>query len=166
MHCTSGDAGIKISYSFNPPTPIPTAVPSDSSRTNGAKLVVLQGRITGRQRSPLFRKQLRSCEGTHSAQRQHTHRMCICTHDQHTGIQGGSNMTGTDLCVNKCKHSRSYLNHIVQYSLKYASVTSALSHMCVTKQRSILRRMVLISLYFLLLSLFGQLPFTNDDSGR
>ena len=28
-------------------------------------------------------------------------------------IQGGSNMTGTDLCVNKCKHSRSYLNHPV-----------------------------------------------------
>jgi len=28
-------------------------------------------------------------------------------------IQGGSNMTGTDLCVNKCKQSRSYLNHLV-----------------------------------------------------
>ena len=28
-------------------------------------------------------------------------------------IQGGSNMTGTDLCVNKCKQSRSYLNHSV-----------------------------------------------------
>ena len=28
-------------------------------------------------------------------------------------IQGGSNMTGTDLCVNKCKQSRSCLNHLV-----------------------------------------------------
>ena len=28
-------------------------------------------------------------------------------------IQGGSNMAGTDLCVNKCKQSRSYLNHLV-----------------------------------------------------
>jgi len=28
-------------------------------------------------------------------------------------IQGGSNMTGTDLCVNKCKQSRSYLNNLV-----------------------------------------------------
>ena len=28
-------------------------------------------------------------------------------------VQGGSNMTGTDLCVNKCKQSRSYLNHLV-----------------------------------------------------
>ena len=27
-------------------------------------------------------------------------------------VQGGSNMTGTDLC-NKCKQSRSYLNHLV-----------------------------------------------------
>ena len=27
-------------------------------------------------------------------------------------IQGGSNMTGNDLCVNKCKQSRSYLNHL------------------------------------------------------
>jgi len=32
-------------------------------------------------------------------------------------IQGGSNMTGTDLCVNKCKQSRSYLNHLVCYWL-------------------------------------------------
>jgi hypothetical protein len=28
-------------------------------------------------------------------------------------IQGGSNMTGTDLCVNKLQQSRSYLNHLV-----------------------------------------------------
>ena len=28
-------------------------------------------------------------------------------------IQGGSNMTGTDLCVNKFKQFRSYLNHLV-----------------------------------------------------
>jgi len=28
-------------------------------------------------------------------------------------IQGGSNMTGTNLYVNKCKQSRSYLNHLV-----------------------------------------------------
>ena len=28
-------------------------------------------------------------------------------------LQGGSNMTGTDLCVNKCKQSQSYLNHLV-----------------------------------------------------
>ena len=35
--------------------------------------------------------------------------VCPCIVD----IQGGSNMTGTDLCVNKCKQSRSYLNHLV-----------------------------------------------------
>ena len=28
-------------------------------------------------------------------------------------VQGGSYMTGTDLCVNKCKQSRSHLNHLV-----------------------------------------------------
>ena len=28
-------------------------------------------------------------------------------------LQGGSNMTGTDLCVNKPHKSRSYLNHFV-----------------------------------------------------
>jgi hypothetical protein len=28
-------------------------------------------------------------------------------------IQSGSNMTGTDLCVNKPQQSRSYLNHLV-----------------------------------------------------
>jgi hypothetical protein len=28
-------------------------------------------------------------------------------------VQGGSNMTGTDLCVNKPHKSRSYLNHLV-----------------------------------------------------
>ena len=33
----------------------------------------------------------------------------------HSVIQGGSNVTGTDLCVNKCKQSRSYLNHIVYH---------------------------------------------------
>ena len=30
-----------------------------------------------------------------------------------TTIQGGSNMTRTNLYVNKCKQSRSYLNHLV-----------------------------------------------------
>jgi hypothetical protein len=35
-----------------PLTPPPIAVPSDSSRANRTELVVLQGRITGRQRSP------------------------------------------------------------------------------------------------------------------
>jgi len=28
-------------------------------------------------------------------------------------LQGGSNMTGTNLYVNKCKQSRSHLNHLV-----------------------------------------------------
>jgi hypothetical protein len=36
--------------------------------------------------------------------------------DTITNVQGGSNMTGTDLCVNKCKQSRSYLNHPVYRS--------------------------------------------------
>jgi hypothetical protein len=31
-------------------------------------------------------------------------------------LQGGSNMTGTDLCVNKPHKSRSYLNHLVYAS--------------------------------------------------
>ena len=34
-------------------------------------------------------------------------------------IQGGSNMTGTDLCVNKPHMSRSYLNHLVIELLHY-----------------------------------------------
>jgi hypothetical protein len=33
-----------------------------------------------------------------------------------TQIQGGSSMTGTDLCVNKPHKSRSYLNHLVSSS--------------------------------------------------
>ena len=33
-------------------------------------------------------------------------------------IQGGSNMTGTDLCVKKCKQSRSYLNHLICYDAR------------------------------------------------
>jgi hypothetical protein len=32
-------------------------------------------------------------------------------------LQGGSNMTGTDLCVNKPHQSRSYLNHLVVINL-------------------------------------------------
>ena len=32
-------------------------------------------------------------------------------------LQGGSDMTGADLCVNKCKQSRSYLNHLVYTSI-------------------------------------------------
>ena len=28
-------------------------------------------------------------------------------------VLGGSNMTGTNLYVNKCKQSRSYLNHLI-----------------------------------------------------
>ena len=35
---------------------------------------------------------------------------------QRTKVQGGSNMTGTDLCVNKCKQSWSYLNHLAHLS--------------------------------------------------
>ena len=33
-------------------------------------------------------------------------------------VQGGSNMTGTDLCVNKPHLSRSYLNHLVSITAK------------------------------------------------
>ena len=33
-------------------------------------------------------------------------------------IQGGSNMTGTNLYVNKCKQSRSYLNHLVYLTIR------------------------------------------------
>jgi hypothetical protein len=32
---------------------------------------------------------------------------------QKQNVQGGSNMTGTDLCVNKPHKTRSYLNHLV-----------------------------------------------------
>lgn len=54
----------------------------------------------------------------------------------------------------------------IQYSLKYTSLTPALLDLCVNIQRSILQPIVLVSLYFLLLSLFEHLPFTNDDNGR
>jgi len=33
-------------------------------------------------------------------------------------VQGGSNMTGTDLCVNKPHMSWSYLNHLVLWLCK------------------------------------------------
>jgi hypothetical protein len=52
MRASSGDAGIMASYSCKPSTLPTIGVPSDSSRANRVKLVVLQGRITGRQRSP------------------------------------------------------------------------------------------------------------------
>jgi len=39
-------------------------------------------------------------------------------------IQSGYNMTGTDLCVNKCKHSRSYLNHLVHSFQKWNTTTT------------------------------------------
>jgi hypothetical protein len=39
-------------------------------------------------------------------------RLMLCNSQQ---IQGGSNMTGTDLCVNKPHLSRSYLNHLVSF---------------------------------------------------
>jgi len=54
----------------------------------------------------------------------------------------------------------------IQYSLKYTSLTSPLLYFCVNVQPFILRPIVLVSLYFLLLSLLGQLPFANDDNGR
>ena len=56
-------------------------------------------------------------------------------------IQGGSNMTGTNLYVNKCKQSRSYLNHLVYvcvciYIYKYNSSNShyslCIDAMCLT----------------------------------
>jgi hypothetical protein len=34
-------------------------------------------------------------------------------------VQGDSNMTGTDLCVNKPHKSRSYLNHLVYLSIRF-----------------------------------------------
>ena len=34
-------------------------------------------------------------------------------------IQGGSNMTGTDFCVNKPYMSRSYLNHLVYFNVNF-----------------------------------------------
>jgi hypothetical protein len=39
-------------------------------------------------------------------------------------VQGGSNVTGTDLCVNKPHKSRSYLNHLVYYVLTVMELVS------------------------------------------
>jgi hypothetical protein len=40
-----------------------------------------------------------------------------CLHEGNSmlllNVQGGSNTTGTNLYINKCKQSRSYLNHLV-----------------------------------------------------
>ena len=36
-------------------------------------------------------------------------------------VQGGSNMTGTNLYVNKCKQSRSYLNHLVYITSEHCN---------------------------------------------
>jgi hypothetical protein len=43
-------------------------------------------------------------------------------------IQGGSNMTGTDLCVNKPHKSRSYLNHPVHSVANNAMLQLCLLH--------------------------------------
>ena len=43
----------------------------------------------------------------------HTHTYIYIYIYTHTDTQGGSNMTGTDLCVNKPHQSQSYLNHLV-----------------------------------------------------
>jgi hypothetical protein len=40
-------------------------------------------------------------------------RMTVKDSPEETDIQGGSNMTGTDLCVNKPHKSWSYFNHLV-----------------------------------------------------
>jgi hypothetical protein len=40
-------------------------------------------------------------------------------------IQGGSNMTGTDFCVNKSQMSRSYLNHLVHWKLQLTGVVTS-----------------------------------------
>jgi hypothetical protein len=138
MHCTSGDAGITASYSFNTPHPTnPIAVHSYSSRANRANLVVLQGRITGHQRSPpVYETATKLPTCTLSTARTHMLNVHLYTR-QHTEIQ---------------------------YSLKYTSLTSALLHLSVNRQRSILRPIVLVSLYILLLSLLGQLPVTNDGN--
>jgi hypothetical protein len=52
----------------------------------------------------------------------------------------------------------------IQYSLTYTSLTTAMLHMCFNQKRSILRPIILVSMYFLLLSLLGQLPFTYEDN--
>jgi len=116
VHCTSGDAGITASYTFNPPTPHPIAVPSDSSRANRAKLVVLQGRITGRRRSPpVYERAMKLRTYILSTAATHVLNAHLYT-GQHTEIQ---------------------------YSLKYTSLTPALLHLCVNRQRSILRPIVI-----------------------
>jgi hypothetical protein len=43
---------------------------------------------------------------------------------RYCNIQGGSNMTGTDLYVNKPHLSRSYLNHLVCQNFIYVSYCS------------------------------------------
>jgi len=42
-------------------------------------------------------------------------------------VQGGSNMTGTDLCVNNINQSRSYLNHLV---LSFVTMSVELDWSC------------------------------------
>ena len=45
-------------------------------------------------------------------------RNCCILLDLFHYVQGGSNMTGTDLCVNKPHMSRSYLNHLVHIQVE------------------------------------------------
>ena len=55
------------------------------------------------------------------------HFQCNCITYIHTYMQGGSNMTGTDLCVNKRNQTRSYLNHLVHtYNICYQLVAQCL----------------------------------------
>jgi len=49
---------------------------------------------------------------------QHVSILIESSSDPSKKIQGGSNMTGTDVCVNKPHQSRSYLNHLVYPYLK------------------------------------------------
>jgi hypothetical protein len=59
------------------------------------------------------------CSPFHNASREIAFRMKVLVMKL---IQGGSNMTGTDLCVNTPQKSRSYLNHVVVF--KYPNLRS------------------------------------------
>ena len=57
--------------------------------------------------------------------------LCRPTNAKHIYVvQGGSNMTGTDFCVNNPHMSRSYLNHLV-YTYNIVDISQALLHVSI-----------------------------------
>ena len=59
-------------------------------------------------------------------------------------VQGGSNMTGTDLCVNKPNQSRSYFNYLVLHTGLFISPSGISELDCATTKTDTAERSISI----------------------